>query len=116
MSKKNQKQGRGCGGLLALSLLAFGSLACAWSFYLAQTQAGQEVDWLTGLSFYAGWICGIGFIMVSAVISFINSILRRTGNLLGKATGGMKDGVKLPGGLGGIASIGVLNQFIRNRR
>lgn len=115
MTKKNQKTGRGCGGLLALTLIAFGSLGCAWSFYIGQTQAGQQVDFGTGMLFYLGWICGMGFIMVGAILSLINSIIRRTGNLLGKAGDGLGGNLPL-GGLGGIASLGALNEFIRNRK
>jgi hypothetical protein len=112
--KKRDSGGRGCLGLLSLTTLAFGSLACAWSFFLAQTRAGETVDFTIGLSFYLGWICGMSLIAVGLVLSLLGSIVRGLSGATGKIDG---LGDILPGGgLGGIASIGLIRQFTQRDR
>lgn len=108
---------RGCVGLLAMSGFAFGLLGCAWSFYLGTTRAGDPVSTATGVSFYAGWICGMGLVMLGFVFSVLSFFTRALGNLLdnfgdGDGNAELADLIPGGGGLGGLIGGAVVSRFL----
>ena len=115
---------RGCVGLLAMSGFSFGLLACAWSFYLGTIHAGDTVSATTGLSFYAGWICGMGMVMLGGVFSVLSFFTRALGGIVDNIGDGdgevefsdlIPGGGSLGGGLGGLISGTVISRFLNNR-
>jgi hypothetical protein len=121
---RKKSSNRGCVGLLALSGFSFGALACAWSFYLGTARAGEQVSAATGISFYAGWLCGMGLVTLGVLFSVLNTFMRAVGGTVdrfgdGDGVGELED--LLPGnlgglgGLGGIATAGLLGRFLGNK-
>jgi len=122
MAKRKSKKRGGCAGLIPLTALAFGALACAWSFYLGKTQAGQEVSLSTGLTFYAGWICGMGLTLISFIAYIFLAVLRLATGAVDKVSDGVsgKDsGLSklIPGGgsLMSVGTLGAVASFLRKR-
>jgi len=117
---RKKSSNRGCVGLLAMSGFSFGALACAWSFYLGTVRAGEQVSAATGVSFYAGWLCGMGFVVLGVVFSILSAFMRAVGNTvdrIGDGDGNAEIADLLPdlGSLGGIASAGIIGRFFGNR-
>ncbi|MEO0561184.1 MAG: hypothetical protein AAF125_03670 [Chloroflexota bacterium] len=113
--------------MLASSGFAFGALACAWAFYLGTTSGGEQVSVQTGLSYYAGWICGMGFTLLGVLFSALSVVTRTLGTALdnfGDGDGNAELSDLIPGGGGGGGNLGglgaivggtVISRFLGNR-
>lgn len=112
---KKKKRG-GCIGLLPMTAFACGALGCAWSFYLGQTQAGQEVSLTTGATFYLGWLCGMTLVGLGVLIAIVQSILGAAvgaANKIGDGADGLADIIPGAGALGGL---GLIQGFFSRER
>jgi hypothetical protein len=117
MARKRSSD-RGCVGLLALSGFAFGALGCAYSFLLSQTRSGEEVTFAVGLTYYLGWVCGMGLAGVGVIFSILSAFMRSVGGVVdrfgdGDGEAGLDD--LLPGGLGAVVGGGLLSRFLGRR-
>jgi hypothetical protein len=123
---QKKSSNRGCVGLLATSGFAFGALACAWSFYLGTARAGEPVSLATGLSFYAGWVCGMGFVLFGILFSVLSFFMQAAGNIvdnMGDGDGQAEWSDLVPGnllggggGLAGLVGGTVISRFFNNRK
>ncbi|MFZ4814677.1 MAG: hypothetical protein ACOYL5_09085 [Phototrophicaceae bacterium] len=126
MAKKRssrRQQNRGCLGLLPIALLVLSLAGCAWGFYLGNTRAGQEVTFGTGVSFYAGWFCGVTGFLFALILAVANAFTRFIGQTVDAASdqvkgigkqgqGGAAGNMGGLGRIGGIlAALGGLNAF-----
>lgn len=105
MSNKSREK-RGCGVMLPSLVFVLGLLACAWAFFLGQTRGGETVSTTTGLTFWFGWLCGIGLTTLGIVLTIIQRILRVAGNAIDRTTDGARGGDLLP-------DLGMLERFFR---
>lgn len=101
------KEKRGCGVMLPAFAISVGLLACAWAFFLGQTRGGETVSQTVGLSFWFGWLCGIGLTTVGVILFIIQRIIRVATGALDRATG---DGRGIDDIL---PDLGIIDRFIR---
>jgi hypothetical protein len=104
-----------------MSGFSFGLLGCAWSFYLGTTRAGEAVSAATGLSFYAGWVCGMGLVMLGMVFTVLSFFTRALGGVLdnfgdGDGNAELSDLIPGGGGLSGLIGGAVVGRFLNNNR
>lgn len=116
MTRRKNDGNRGCVSLLSNTAFVFGLLGIAWGFFLAQTRAGQQVDWSTGLSFYVGWICGIGLLFVGMILGTLSRLIRMLKGFTGGGGGGGDNKLQGLAGLlpigGGLAGLSMLERFL----
>ncbi|MEM6527118.1 MAG: hypothetical protein AAF653_02425, partial [Chloroflexota bacterium] len=56
--------------------------------FLGGTRGGDAVSTTVGLSFWLGWLCGIGLTTLGLVLAIIQRILSIAGNTAERITGG----------------------------
>ncbi len=107
--KKKKQDASAWNMILPTIFLVVGGGACLYSYATAQRLGGQEVNFITGVAFYAVAWCGMTFTLIGGGLLLVVRFLGGIATLLGATLGNIPS---LNDGAGGKGDLGFLRGFM----